>query len=124
MEVKRLEANLRQEARIRQEAKLWRPEFKTKEEGEGSGTGASEEEEARDKDNEEYGDEDMTTSGEDINGPDEDAEWDNDVFDGDEGFDWGAIRGGGGSEEEEWESGGSGGEKNDDSLEAEETEEA
>ena len=45
------------------------------------------------------------TSREEVDGPDKDAEQDNDVSDWDEDIDRDAIRGGGGSEAEKCESG-------------------
>ena len=69
--------------------------------------GASEGEELQDEEEEEDGDEGTTTSGEEIDRPDKDAERDNDVSDGDEDVDWDTLWGGGGFEADEWESGGS-----------------
>ena len=67
--------------------------------------GILEEEEAQDKYGEEDGDEGTTTSGEDINRPDKDAEQDNDVSDGDKNFDRDAVQGSGSSEADKWDSG-------------------
>ena len=44
-------------------------------------------------------------SGEEIDGPDEDAEQDDDVSDGDEDVDRDAVKGSGNSGADEWESG-------------------
>ena len=52
------------------------------------------------------------TSGEYIEGPNKDAERDDDVSNGDEDVDREAVRGGGVSEAEKWENGGSNGDKN------------
>ena len=87
-----MEAKLRKEAELRQEAKMWkeselrRTNFETAEEGEGSRMGALEEEEAWDKDNEEDGNEGKTTSEEDTNRPNKDAERYNNVSNGEEGL--------------------------------------
>ena len=96
MEAKRLEAKLCQENELR------RPKVETTEEGEGSRTGAPEEEEARDKDGKEERNEGTTTSGEDIDRPDKDAERDDNVSDGDKDVDGDAVRGSGGSEADKW----------------------
>ena len=61
-----------------------------------------EEEEEWDKDNEEDGDEGTVMSGEDIGGPEEDAERDSDVSDGDKDVDQDSVRGGGVYEAGEW----------------------
>ena len=68
---------------------------------------ALEEGKSQDEDEEEDGDEGMTTSREDIDRPDDDAEQDGNVSDGDKDIYRDTIRGGGGSEAGEWESGGS-----------------
>ena len=77
-----------------------------------SSLGVSEEGEARDEDNKKDKDEGTTTSREDIDGPDEDAERDNNVSDGDKDVDRGAIQGSGGYKADKWESCGSDGDKN------------
>ena len=118
-----MEAKLRQEAELQWEAELRRTEVETMEEGEGSRTGVSEEEEAWYEDDNKDGVEMTTASGEDINIPNEDAERDNNVFDGDEDVDRDAVRGGGGSEADEWETGRIDGDKDEYLLEVEDMEE-
>ena len=56
----------------------------------------------RDKDDKEDGDEGTTTSREEIDGPDEDAEQDNDVYDGDKDVDQDSIWGSGNYKADEW----------------------
>ena len=99
-----MEAELWQEAELHQETKLRRTEVKTTEEREGSGMGASEEEYVRDEGEEKDRDEGMVASAEEINGPNEGLERDDDVSDGEEYVDWDAVRGGGGSEVDKRES--------------------
>ena len=123
IEAKSLEADLGKDSKLQQEAEIRRPKVDTTEEGKGYGTGASGEEEARDEDNKKYGNEGTTTSGEEINGLDEDAERDDNVSNGDEDVNRDAVQSSGGSEADEWESGGSDGDKDEESLEAEEMEE-
>ena len=75
------------ENELRQEDELKRPKVETTEEGGGSGMGASEEEGAWYKDEEEDGDEGTMTSGEEIDGPNENVEQDDNVSDGDKDVD-------------------------------------
>ena len=73
---------------------------------------------------EEDGDDGTTTSGEDINGPDKDAEQDDGIFDEEKDVDWDAVWGSGGSEVNKWVSGGSDGDKEKWLLGVEDKEEA
>ena len=81
----RMEANIL-EAELRQKSELRRPEVET-----GSGTGASEEEEARDEEDEKDSDEGTMMSGEEIYGPGEDAEREDDVSDVEKDIDHDAV---------------------------------
>ena len=118
------EDELRKEAKLKQEVEIRRTEVNTTEEGEGYRTIALDEEEARDNHIKEDGNKGTTASGEKIDRPDEDAEQDNDVFNGDKDFNQDAVMSGSGSEAEKWESGESDGEEDENSLEAEKTEES
>ena len=75
------------ENELHQEAELQRPKIETPEEGEGSGMGASEEEGAWYKDEEKDRDERTTTSGEEIDGPNQNVEQNENVSDGDKDVD-------------------------------------
>ena len=112
MEAKSLEAELRQEVGIQC------PEVDTMEEREISGTGASEEVKAWDEDYEGGSDEGTTTSGEDINRPDEDTERDDNISNGEKYVDRDVVRGGGGSEADKWDSSIIDGNEDKESLEA------
>ena len=76
------------------------------------------------RDDEEDSDKGTMTSREDIDEPDEDAEQDDNVSNGDEDVNLYAVRGGGSSEADKWKSVRSDGDKDKESLEAEETDEA
>ena len=71
----------------------------------------SEEEEAQDEEDKEEGDEGITMPGEETNKPGEEAERDDNVFDGDKDVDPDTIRGSDGSEADESESVRSNGDK-------------
>ena len=89
-----------------------------------SRTGTSEEEEAQDEDDEEDSDDRTATSGEEIYGPDKDAEQDDEISEGGEDFNQNAVQGGGSYEADEWEIGGIDRDENEELLEAEDSEKA